>query len=630
MQQRLLITCLLAICLFTSSGLLAGGRAGDGQRPLELVRVLIQTEKGDIEVELDRAKAPVTVDNFLRYMDGKFYDGGRFHRTVKPGNQPDNTVKIEVIQAGGKPEKAKEEFAPIKLERTRDTKLGHKDGTISMARDGPDTATSDFFICIGDQPELDFGGKRNPDGQGFAAFGQVVKGMHVVRTIQAAPAQGQTLTPSVKILTMTRRSGGFAHERRDNWHHWRGPEACGWAPHADPPITWDAQKNVKWKVPVPGRGSATPIVWGDQVFVVTAVKTDRIAAAADLPRVDPVLERKTTPPANYHQFVVMSFDRETGKLRWKKQAAEKVPHEGHHPTHSYAAGSPTTDGRRLYVSFGSFGIYCYDLDGKIRWQRDLGRLVTRYGWGEAVTPVVHGDCLVLNWDQEQGAALICLDAATGETKWKADRDEKTSWNTPLVVEHQGRTQVIVNGKNRIRSHDLATGKVLWETGGMTINPIPSPVAADGVVYCMSGYTGSSAVAVALDAQGDAEQGGKVLWRYGKGTPYCPSPLLLGDRLYFTAANSAFLTILDRKTGMAVLKQERLTEQESFYASPVAAKDRIYLVDRDGTTVVLKAGDTLEVLATNTLGDRVDASPALVGRQLFLRGENYVWCMEAAR
>lgn len=184
------------------AGIIADRAARADEKP---VRVLLRTEAGDIEVELDSAKAPVTVANFLRYVDGKFYDGGQFHRTVTPGNQPDNKVKIEVIQGGVHPDKAKDEFPPIKLERTRDTKLAHKDGTISMARDGPDTATGDFFVCIGDQPELDFGGKRNPDGQGFAAFGRVVKGMDVVKKIQAAPADGQTLKPPVKILKATRQ-----------------------------------------------------------------------------------------------------------------------------------------------------------------------------------------------------------------------------------------------------------------------------------------------------------------------------------------------------------------------------------------------------------------------------------------
>ncbi len=178
---------------------------GEAEDRGRAVRVLIETEKGDIDVELDAARAPVTVSNFLRYVDGHYYDGGRFHRTVKPDNQPDDKVKIEVIQAGINPDAGKKEFPPIKLERTRDTKLAHKDGTISMARNGPDTATSDFFICIGDQPELDFGGKRNPDGQGFAAFGRVVKGMDVVKKIQSARADGQELKPPVKIIKVTRR-----------------------------------------------------------------------------------------------------------------------------------------------------------------------------------------------------------------------------------------------------------------------------------------------------------------------------------------------------------------------------------------------------------------------------------------
>ncbi len=416
---------------------------------------------------------------------------------------------------------------------------------------------------------------------------------------------------------------------RDNWTHWRGPLATGVAPKADPPTHWDAETNIRWKAPLVGRGSATPIVWGDQVFVVTALKTDRVAAAKDLPKADPKRTVKTTPPNQYHQFVVMSFDRHTGKVRWKQIAADKVPHEGHHASHSYAAGSPTTDGKFLYVSFGSFGIYCYDLAGKLQWQRDLGRLNTRLGWGEAVTPVIHGDSLLLNWDQESDAALICLDTRTGKTKWRVERDDKTSWNTPLVVEHKGIHQVIVNGTKRIRSYDLATGADLWQCGGMTVNAIPSPVAVNGIAYVMSGYTGAGAVAVPLDSKGDlglADKEGKVVWRVNKGTPYVPSPLLIADRLYFTQANNALLTILDIKTGQALLDRERLPGVTSFYASPIAAAGRIYLVDRDGTTLVLRQSDRLEVLAINKLEDPIDASPVAVGRQLFLRGEKYLYCI----
>lgn len=416
--------------------------------------------------------------------------------------------------------------------------------------------------------------------------------------------------------------------RLDSWHHWRGPLANGVAPKANPPVVWDAKKNIKWKAELPGRGSATPIVWDDRVFIVTAIKTDRIAKTAQMPKADPRDNLKTKAPVHFHRFVVLCFDRTTGKLRWQHQAAERVPHEGHHPTHSYAAGSPTTDGKRLYVSFGSFGVYCYDLDGKLLWQRDLGRLLTRYGWGEAVTPVIHGDALLLNWDQEAGAALYCLDPASGKIRWKSQRDEKSSWNTPLVVEHKGVTQVLLNGTKRIRAHDIKTGKVLWECGGMTVNPIPSIVSADGVAYCLSGYRGAAGVAVPLDSAGDLGTDGKVPWRIGKGTPYVPSPLLLGDRLIFTQANNVLLTILDRKTGKPIVDRERLpVEGGQFYASPIAAAGRIYLVTRDGTTLVLRQGDRVEVLATNRLGDDVDASPVAVGRQLLLRGEKALYCIE---
>ncbi|HZZ77915.1 MAG TPA: PQQ-binding-like beta-propeller repeat protein [Gemmataceae bacterium] len=410
------------------------------------------------------------------------------------------------------------------------------------------------------------------------------------------------------------------------WPHWRGPLANGVAPKADPPVFWDAKTNIKWKAPLQGKGSATPIVWEDQVFVLTAINTGRVADPKDLPKVDPNLKVKTTAPNTYYRFVVMAFDRATGKLRWQHTAAEMVPHEGHHASHSYAAGSPTTDGKRLYVSFGSFGIYCYDLSGKLQWQRDLGRLNTRLGWGEAVTPVIHRDSLLLNWDQEKDSALLCLDAATGKTRWRADRDEKTSWNTPLVVEHKGQAQVIVNGTKRVRSYDLKTGKEIWQIGGMTTNAIPSPVAADGIAYVMSGYGGAAGVAVPLDSKGELTDN-NTLWRLTKGTPYCPSPLLLGNRLYFTATNQPLLTIVDIKTGKVLTDRERLDPATSFYGSPVAAAGRIYLTDRTGVSLVLKAGDRVEVLATNKLDDAIDASPVAVGRQLFLRGEKHLWCIE---
>jgi outer membrane protein assembly factor BamB len=414
----------------------------------------------------------------------------------------------------------------------------------------------------------------------------------------------------------------------DNWPSWRGPTADGIASaDARPPLNWDTEKNIKWKAPLTGRGSATSIVWGDQVFIVTASNTGRDAKPEELPHRDPKLEVRTTAPKQFYKFEVISFDRTTGKEKWRQTAAEAVPHEGHHQTHSYAAGSPATDGKRLYVSFGSFGVYAYDLDGKLLWKRDLGRLTTRLGWGEAVTPVVHGGLLFLNWDQEQDSKLIALNAANGETKWETPRNERTTWNTPCVVEHNGVTQVIVNGTNRIRSYNAADGKLIWECGGMTVNPIPSVLVADGYAYALSGYNGAGAVAIPLDSKGDVTDSKTLRWRYGKGTPYVPSAVLHDGRLYFTSKNTNVLTILDAKTGQPKLADERLPGVIDFYASPVVADGRIYLVGRTGTTLVLKAGDKAEVLATNKLNDPIDASPVVCGKQIFLRGERYLYCIE---
>jgi outer membrane protein assembly factor BamB len=414
----------------------------------------------------------------------------------------------------------------------------------------------------------------------------------------------------------------------DNWPQWRGPLANGVAPHADPPIRWDEKTNVKWKVAIPGNGSATPIVWGDQIFVLTAIKTDRVADPANLPKPDPAFTKRTQPPTNYYQFVVLSIDRQTGQTLWREVATEQVPHEGHHPSHSYAAASPTTDGKYVYASFGSRGTYCYDLAGKLQWKRDLGRMNTRLGWGEGASPTLYGDTLIVNWDQEAGSFIVALDARTGQTRWKVDRDEPTSWATPLVVEHEGRTQVIISATNRIRSYDLATGKLIWQCGGMTVNVIPSPVVLGDTAICMAGYRKSVVCAIPLNATGDISDSNKVAWRYERGTPYVPSPLVYGDRLYFTYSNNALLTCLDAKTGKPLMNQERLPGLTELYASPAGAANRIYISGRDGTTLVVKRSDKLEVIATNKLDDSIDASPAMVGKQLFLRGKEHLYCLDA--
>jgi outer membrane protein assembly factor BamB len=419
------------------------------------------------------------------------------------------------------------------------------------------------------------------------------------------------------------RGDDFADRRDHNWHQWRGPAADGVAPLGAPPITWDETTNVRWKVEIPGEGSATPIVWGDRVFTIAAIKTER--DADEPPRDDDY--SKTRQPLVYYQFVVTCLDRATGEILWSHVAHEAVPHQGRHISNTYASASPTTDGQRLYVSFGSQGIYCHDLDGEPLWQRDLGQMRTRYGWGEATSPVVHDGRLIVNWDHEDQSVLYVLDAASGETFWQLDRDEPTTWATPLVVMHEGRAQIVVNGTNRATGYDLDLGTVLWQCGGQTINAIPSPVAADGVVYCMSGKGAAATFAIPLSSRGDITDTDRIAWDYPHDTPYVPSPLLYDGRLYFTRSNSAIISCLDAATGRVIFGPERLPGLTSLYASPVAAAGHIYLAGREGTTLVFRAGDTLEVVAKNTLDTHIDASPAIVGGQVFLRGAGHVYCVE---
>jgi outer membrane protein assembly factor BamB len=421
----------------------------------------------------------------------------------------------------------------------------------------------------------------------------------------------------------------FATEKYRNWHQWRGPEATGMAPEGNPPLEWSEDKNVQWKVQLPGKSTATPIVWGDQMFLVTAVKTDREVELAPPPESD---EGRANPfkiqrPKNVYQFVVMSVDRRTGQTLWQQLAKEEVPHEGHHIDGSFASSTPTTDGKSLFVSFGSRGIYCYDLTGKPKWNRDLGKMTIYNYFGEGCSPVVHGDSVVMNWDHQGGSCIYVLDAATGETRWRVDRDENSSWATPLVVDHAGRAQVIVNGTNRVRSYDLKTGEAIWQCGGQVLAAIPSPVADGKRVFAMTGYMGNALYAIPLDSAGDITDSEKIAWkRKDPGTPYVPSPLLDGELLYFTGGNKGILSCLDAETGKPVFDRKRLEGIANVYASPVGAAGRVYITSREGNTVVVQRGSEVKILATNKLDDRFEASAAIVGNQIFLRGNANLYCI----
>ncbi|MFN0066990.1 MAG: PQQ-binding-like beta-propeller repeat protein, partial [Limisphaerales bacterium] len=331
-------------------------------------------------------------------------------------------------------------------------------------------------------------------------------------------------------------------------------------------------------------------------------------------------------PSTKQQFVVISYDRATGKERWRTAVREQLPHEGHHRDHGFASASPVTDGEVLIAHFGSFGTYGLDLAGKKLWEVDLGDMSTRNSFGEGSSPALDGDTVVILWDHEGEDFIVALDRKSGKELWRQKRDEPTGWSTPLIVSHGGKKQVVVNGTNKVRAYDLATGAPLWEAGGQTVNAIPTPLGADGVVYVTSGFRGSSIQAIRLGQSGDLTGGDGILWSQNRQTPYVPSPLLYDGLIYLYSGNNAMLSILDAKDGTRSAEAERLEGITGVYASPVGAKDRVYLAGRDGGVLVLKRGPKIEVLATNKLDDGFDASPAAVGQELFLRGRQSLYCL----
>ena len=306
-----------------------------------------------------------------------------------------------------------------------------------------------------------------------------------------------------------------------------------------------------------------------------------------------------------------------------------IPHETGHQTGSFASNSPVTDGERVYAFFGSNGLYCLGWDGTPLWEKDFGQMHSLHAHGEGSSPVLYGETLVVNWDHEGSSFVVAMDKRTGKERWKTARKEITSWSTPLVVEHRGKPQLIVSATNRIRGYDLASGESLWECGGLSHNVVASPVAGDGIVIAGSSYEKKAMVAIRLDgARGDVTGTNQVIWTRDRNTPYVPSPLLYEDKLYFFSHYQGLLLCLNAKTGEAHYGPSRLPDVTDFYASPLGAGGRVYVTSREGVTLVLKHGPSLEVLATNRLDDTFSASPVAVGNQLFLRGERHLYCISA--
>ncbi len=423
---------------------------------------------------------------------------------------------------------------------------------------------------------------------------------------------------------------GANAERREvqaqhDWPQWRGPLGTGVAPAANPPVTWSDNKNIRWKTALPGKGHSTPIVWGERIFLTTAIPYGETVKPRLPPRPG---AHDNLASTRHHEYAVLAVSRKSGKILWQQTMHKDRPHEAGHVTASLASASPITDGEHVFAFFGSRGLYCLDTSGKLLWKKDLGEMHTKHGHGEGSSPALHGDTLIVNWDHEEQSFLVALDKHTGKQRWRVARDEDTSWATPIVVEHAGKVQVVVPGTKRVRGYDLANGAVLWECGGLSSNIVASPVAANGVVYTGSSYDTRALMAIRLEgAKGDITLSKQVLWSRRRGCPYIPSPLLYGNSLYTMQHYQGLISRLDIRTGEDQGGPFRLDAIDDVYASPVGAAGRIYVTSRDGVTQVMSHGDQIpKMLAVNRLGENISASAALADRELFLRGERFLYCI----
>ncbi len=418
----------------------------------------------------------------------------------------------------------------------------------------------------------------------------------------------------------------FSADGPGDWPRWRGPDNDGMA-RGDAPLHWSDTEHLKWKAEIPGRGHSSPVIWGDRIFVTTAVPTDAASTSAGRGRNGFGNNRGPQPE---QKLILMALDRNTGKLLWQQVAKVATPHEGYHPTYgSFASNSPVTDGKHVVAFFGSRGVYCYDLDGRKIWEKDFGiQLKMFMTFGEGAWPIIEGSKLLLLFDNEVDSFLVALDVATGKELWRTPRpDGNTNWSGPVVITYEGRKQVIVSATKKVHSYDLETGKPIWEVAGLGQNTIPAPVADGGLVFVMSGYRNPNLMAVKLGREGDLTGTDAVVWQNQRGNSYTASPVLHDGKLY-VLTDSGMLSCLDAKTGKPFYLQQRLPKPYNFKASPVGVNGKLYLASEEGDVIVVKMGETYEVLATNTLdGQMFIGTPAVAGGEIYLRGQNTLFCIK---
>src|SRR5688572_3735594 len=412
-----------------------------------------------------------------------------------------------------------------------------------------------------------------------------------------------------------------------NWPQWRGPDGSGISHEKNLPAEWAPTKNIKWKTPIAGRGHSSPIVWGNHIFLTTAIEGEVVAGAKAAKHMlggKEFLHPDSVGANRKHTFKVIALNRDSGKILWESVAWEGTPYDDRHRKSSYAASTPATDGKLVYAFFGAEGLYAFDFNGKLAWKAQLGNIGT-IGMGTGTSPILYDNFVIVQCDEENGQTsfIVALDKKTGKEAWRTPRKVQISWSTPLLVKTATRSELITSGTEMVVSYDPATGKELWRHKGVESNAIPSPVANNEMVFLVAGFPAKIAMAIKLGGSGDLTGTPNVPWSYAKGTAYVPSPILYGDYLYVTT-DRGILTALDAKSGEVKYEGGRIPIPATFTASPVAFEGKILMTSEDGDTFLVKAGPKHEILGTNSIGEAVYASPAIADGHIYIRGEKNLY------
>ena len=427
-----------------------------------------------------------------------------------------------------------------------------------------------------------------------------------------------------------------APARAQNWPQFRGPRASGVADGKKTPVAWDAGRssNVAWKTPIPGLSHSSPVVWGDKIFLVTAVSAEAKPAYSAKDRGIGLARDDAR-----HAWKVYALDKATGRILWERTAHEGVPRAQRHVKATQANSTPATDGRTVVALLGSEGLFAYDTSGKLLWKQDLGVLNPGLwsdptsSWGHASSPVIHGGLVFVQADGHKQSFIAAFNLKDGKQAWRVERGEITSWTTPTVYEGKTRTELIANGGRFIRGYDPLTGKELWRfADGDTQVKMQAPLVAHDLIFITGGYpAGRPMYAFRPGATGDIslkageESNAFLAWKTAKGSPYTPTPIVYGDYLYICNDNGV-LTVYNATTGVQVYQHRIGTTNSTFSASPIASAGRLYFSSEDGEVFVIKAGPKYELLSVNRMGEPLMATPAASDGMIVMRGQNHLFAV----